>query len=146
MARNNQVMVKGDITGDIYYDVFTQAETPLAFLRLYLMVNSTPDAKELRGLRVVFYGFLAELAEAHVQKGSRILVNGHIQMRRAPNGNPTFEIVAEDVEFLRHINWERGNKRYTEMLANGKIPGRAATLASMLVDNAFEFPESSHEP
>lgn len=142
MARSNITLIKGDITSDIYYDVFTQNGKAVPFLRVYLMVNGTPEAKEIKGLRVVFYGYLAELSEAHLQKGSRIQIEGHIQMRRAPNGNPTFEIVAEDVEFLRNITWERGQKRQEELAAKGRGRPENISFVSLLPEFADEAPES----
>ncbi len=142
MARSNITLIKGDITSDIYYDIFTQSGKSVPFLRVYMMINGTPEAKEVKGLRVVFYGYLAELAEAHLQKGSRIQVEGHIQMRRAPNGSPTFEIVAEDVEFLRNITWERGQKRQEELTAKGRGRPEKASFISLLPEFSDEIPES----
>jgi single-stranded DNA-binding protein len=121
MARNNRVSVQGDITGDIYYDVLQLANKPLPFLRVYMMIKSNRDAKEVKGLRVVFYGILAELAEAHLKMGSRIEVEGHIQIRRIKDESIVVEVVAEDVDFIRNIDWEKGNRRYKEMVAAGKI-------------------------
>ena len=142
MARSNIALIKGDITSDIYYDVFTQNGKAVPFLRVYLMVNGTPDAKEIKGLRVVFYGYLAELSEAHLQKGSRIQIEGHIQMRRAPNGSPTFEVVAEDVEFLRNITWERGQKRLEEMSANGRGRPEKSSFVALLPEFTEELSEA----
>jgi single-stranded DNA-binding protein len=140
MARSNSVVVKGDITSDIYYDIFTQNGKSVPFLRVYLMVNGTPEAKEVKGLRVVFYGYLAELAEAHLKKGSRILVEGHIQMRKAPNGNLTFEVVAEDVEFLRNITWERGQKKLEVLAASGRSQPEKTAFTVLLPDLENELP------
>jgi len=87
MARNNRVAVQGDLTGDIHYDI-THSEKDgraIPFLRVYMMINGSSGAGEVRGLRVMFYGLLAEEAEAHLQKGSRIEVEGHLQIRRVPD-------------------------------------------------------------
>ena len=121
MARNNRVAVQGDITGDIHYDVLQLASKPLPFLRLYMMINGSRGSKQVKGLRVVFYGILAELAEAHLQKGSRIEVEGHIQIRQVKDEGIVVEVVGEDVDFIRNVDWERGRKRYAEMVAAGKI-------------------------
>lgn len=121
MARNNRVAVQGDITGDIYYDVLQLANKPTPFLRVYMMINSTRGSKDVKGLRVVFYGILAELAEAHLQKGSRIEVEGHLQIRQVKNEGIVVEVVAEDLDFIRNIDWDKGHKRYQEMVAAGKI-------------------------
>jgi len=139
MTLTNRVVIKGDITGDIYYDVFTINGKPMPFLRVYIMINETPETKEVKGLRVVFYGNKAEEAEAFVQTGTRIHVEGHIQMRRAPNGKPTFEIVAEDVDYLRNETRERGQKRKEEMQARGQLPGNKVAFTTLLP----ELPDDS---
>lgn len=124
MSWNNRVAVLGDITGDIYYDVLQISNQPIPFLRVYMMINETREAKEVRGLRIVFYGVLAELAEAHLQTGSRILVQGHIQLRKGKNNVIVSEVVAEHVIYIRNFDQEKGNQRLKELKAAGKIqPG-----------------------
>jgi len=120
MARNNRVSVQGDLTGDIYYDVIQKEGRAIPFLRVYMMINNSSTAGEVRGLRVMFYGLLAEEAEAHLQKGSRIEVEGHLQIRRIPDEGVSVEVAAEDVDYIRNITWERGSKRLAEMAAAGK--------------------------
>jgi hypothetical protein len=61
MARNNHVFVVGDITGDIYFDVFEQGGGTVQFLRLYMFVKPTEASRSLEGIRIVAYGSLAEL-------------------------------------------------------------------------------------
>lgn len=124
MSWNNRVAVLGDITGDIYYDVLQISNQPVPFLRVCMMINETREAKEVRGLRIVFYGVLAELAEAHLQTGSRILVQGHIQLRKGKNNVIVSEVVAEHVIYIRNFDQEKGNQRLKELKAAGKIqPG-----------------------
>ena len=136
MARNNRVAVQGDITGDIYYDVLQLANKPLPFLRVYMMINGSRGSKEVKGLRVVFYGILAELAEAHLQKGSRIEIEGHLQIRQVRNEGIVVEVVAEDVDFIRNIDWDKGRKRYQEMVAAGKIqPGQEDEAVAAQVES-----------
>jgi single-stranded DNA-binding protein len=120
MARNNRVSVQGDLTGDIHYDVIQKDGRVIPFLRVYMMINNSSTAGEVRGLRVMFYGLLAEEAEAHLQKGSRIEVEGHLQIRRIPDEGISVEVAAEDVDYIRNITWERGAKRLAEMAAVGK--------------------------
>ena len=120
MARNNRVSVQGDLTGDIHYDVIQKDGRAIPFLRVYMMINNSSTAGEVRGLRVMFYGLLAEEAEAHLQKGSRIEVEGHLQIRRIPDEGVSVEVAAEDVDYIRNITWERGAKRLAEMAAVGK--------------------------
>ena len=50
MARNNHVWVKGDITGDIYFDIFKLDNKDVQFLRLYLMVKGVKGANGVKGL------------------------------------------------------------------------------------------------
>ena len=121
MAQGNFVWQRGDITGDIYFDHIRPREgEPIPFVRLYLMVDGTREARPVKGLRVMVYGGLAELVYGHVQKGSRIGVEGHIQLRYRPNNpTPVFEIVAERVEFLRNIDFERGSQVIAEMRKRG---------------------------
>ena len=124
MAWNNRVAVLGDITGDIYYDVLQIASQPVPFLRVYMMINETREAKEVRGLRIVFYGVQAELAEAHLRTGSRILVQGHIQLRKGKKEVIVAEVVAEHIIYIRNFDQEKGNRRLKELKAAGKIqPG-----------------------
>lgn len=70
---------------------------------------------------MLVYGALAELVYGHVQKGSRIGVEGHIQLRYRPNTTtPVFEVVAEKVEFLRNIDYERGKRVVEELKQRSK--------------------------
>jgi single-stranded DNA-binding protein len=121
MAQGNFTWQRGDITGDIYFDhIRPRKGEPIPFLRLYLMVDGSRDAKPIKGLRIMVYGGLAELVYGHVQKGSRIGVEGHIQLRYRPNNpTPVFEIVAERVEFIRNIDFERGSQVIAEMRQRG---------------------------
>lgn len=121
MAWNNRVAVLGDITGDIYYDVLQISNQSVPFLRVYMMINETREAREVKGLRIVFYGVLAELAEAHLRTGSRILVQGHIQLRKGKNNVIVSEVVAEHVIYIRNFDQEKGTRRLKELKAAGKI-------------------------
>lgn len=124
MAWNNHMAVLGDITGDIYYDVLQISNQPVPFLRVYMMINETREAKEVKGLRVVFYNVLAELAEAHLRTGSRILVQGHIQLRKGKNNETVSEVVAKHVVYIRNFDQEKGTRRLKELNAAGRIqPG-----------------------
>ena len=129
MARNNRVSVQGDITGDIYYDVLQFANQPLPFLRVYMMINETREAKEVRGLRIVFYGAQAELAEAYLRTGSRILAQGHLQIRKGKKDVIVVEVVAEYAVYIRNYDQEKGSQRMKELKAAGKFqPGQEERL------------------
>jgi hypothetical protein len=141
MAQGNFIWVRGDITGDIYFDhLRPQNEDPIPYIRLYLMIDGTPEAKPVRGLRILVYGALAELVYGHVQKGSRIGVEGHIQLRQRPNiPTPVFEIVAERVEFIRNIDYERGKQIVAELKGRQKHTSTMADL--QLVNRMIDIDE-----
>jgi single-stranded DNA-binding protein len=119
MAQSNHVSVKGDITGDIYYDILDIGEKQTTYLRLYMMINGSREAHPVKGLRICMYGLLAELTYGHVHKGSRIFVEGHVQTRTRRNGDVTVEVVAEDVDFIRNIDYERGNRVIEDLKRRG---------------------------
>jgi len=121
MARNNHVWVKGDITGDIYYDIFNLDGKEVQYLRLYLMLKGVKGSAGVRGLRTCVYGPLAELVYGHVRKGSRIAVIGHIQQRTTRQGKMVFEAVAEEVEFLRNIDWDAGERVRKDLVTRGLL-------------------------
>lgn len=76
------------------------------------------------------YGDDAIVIYGHVQKGSRIGVQGHIQMRtRANSDTPVFEVVAEHIEFIRNIDYERGSRAIVDLKrSKGQM------------DESFEYP------
>jgi single-stranded DNA-binding protein len=84
-----------------------------------MMINGSREAYPVKGLRICMYGLLAELTYAHVQKGSRIFVEGHVQTRTRRNNEVVVEIVAEDVDFIRNIDYERGNRVAEELRSRG---------------------------
>jgi len=122
MAHNNAVKLKGIVKDDIYYDVVEKDGRTIQFLRFLLSVPGSREAKELRGMRILAYGTLAEYTEAHIQPGSRVQVEGHIQMRTSAKGL-AIEIVAEDVDFIQHINWTRGRRKHEELKTAGLMSG-----------------------
>jgi hypothetical protein len=151
MARNNHVWAKGDITGDIYYDIFTLDGKQVQYLRLYMMIKGVKGAAGVKGLRTCVYGPLAELVYGHVHKGSRIGVIGHIQQRTTKKGKMVFEIVASEVEFLRNIDWETGERVRKDLVQRGLLRpsyrdednGGGGTSDSSVIsgDNTSAIPE-----
>ena len=121
MARNNLTWIKGDITSDIYFDIFQLDSKDIQYLRLYLMIKGVYGAAAVKGLRVCVYGPLAELVYGHVRKGSRLGVIGHIQQRTTRKGDMVFEIVADEVEFLRNIDWDAGERIRRDLVARGLL-------------------------
>jgi hypothetical protein len=129
VARNNLTWIKGDITGDIYYDIFRLDGKDVQYLRLYLMIKGVVGAAAVKGLRVCVYGVLAELVYGHVRKGSRLGVIGHIQQRTTRKGDLVFEIVADEIEFLRNIDWETGERVRKDLVQRGLLrPSKAREL------------------
>jgi single-stranded DNA-binding protein len=125
MTIGNQTWQIGDITGDIYFDYLrSQNRDPVPFMRMYLMIDGNSESKPVKGLRIMVYGTEAEIMYAHLQKGSRIGVSGHIQLRYRPNSTtPVFEVVAEHIEFIRNIDYDRGKLVLEELKQRGKRDG-----------------------
>ena len=117
MAIGNGTWNRGDITSDIYFDhIIKEGKPDLPVVRLIMMIDGFGEVKSVMGLRIVAYGALAELAYGHLQKSSRIGVEGHIQIRERDEGNsPAFEIVADHIEFIRNIDYDRGNRVVTAL-------------------------------
>ena len=145
MARNNQTWIKGDITRDIYFDHVHLDGKEIPFLRLILMTKGVVGAAQVRGLRVVVYGPLAELVFGHVHKGSRLGIIGHIQQRYLRGGSLAFEIVAEEVEFLRNIDWESGERVRKDLVQRGLLR-EAFTDPDLDGSGATEFDISAYDP
>ena len=142
MSITNLVFLQGDITGDIYYNLIQTRGKSLPFLRVYLMINSTEETPEIRGQRVVFYGRKAEEAEAHLQRGSRIFVKGHIQQRKLPDQHGwAFEVAVDEVSYIRNITWERGERRKEQMKAEGRDAQGPALFASLLEEFKDQLPD-----
>ncbi len=143
MSFTNFVLLEGDITGDIYYNLLEVRGKSLPFLRVYMMVNETDETPALRGQRVVFYGRKAEEAEAHLQKGSRIFIKGHIQQRKNPDQHGwVFEVAVDDVTYIRNITWERGQRRKEQMRAARRDPSGSSLFASLLEEFKDQLPDN----
>ena len=55
-------------------------------------------------------------------------MEGHIQMRSRPNTTtPVFEVVAERIEFIRNIDYERGKQVIAELKQRSKRNGSASS-------------------
>lgn len=73
-------------------------------------------------LRVVAYNDLALFAYPYLQVGSLLFVRGRLQARKRvlPNGDKEtiIEVAAQDITFLRNINWEAGNAERDRILTD----------------------------
>ncbi|MDD5369138.1 MAG: single-stranded DNA-binding protein [Anaerolineaceae bacterium] len=147
MARNNHVWVKGDITGDIYFDVLKLDGKEVQFLRMYIMTKGVKGAAAVKGLRICVYGPMAELVYGYVHKGSRIGVTGHIQQRHTHDGKMVFEVVAAEVDFLRNIDWEAGARVRQDLVARGLLhsPNRDEDISGgALIDTTGLFEQDAY--
>ncbi len=95
MARNNLTWIKGDITGDIYYDLFKPDSQDIRYLRPYLMVKGMFGAAGVNGLWACVYGLLAELVYGHMRIGSSLDMIGYLLQWKIFKGDLVFELAAQ---------------------------------------------------
>jgi len=76
VVRNNLTCIKGDITGDIYYENFHLDSKDVQYLRLYLMIKGVVGTAAVKCVLLRVYGPLAELVYGYVRKGSQLGVIG----------------------------------------------------------------------
>lgn len=136
MARNNHVFIVGDLSGNIRFDVLRLGNADVQYLRINLFIKPIEGTSKVRGLPVVMYGPLAELVYGHVQTGSRVAVMGHIQQRITVKGFKSVEIVAEEVQFIRNIDWDRGEEARKGLVSSGQLRASHIDFISQKVDNA----------
>jgi single-stranded DNA-binding protein len=58
---------------------------------------------------VVAYGDLARICYPYFQAGSGVFICGRLLSRKRDAGQRATEIVAQNVKFLSHVNWEAGD-------------------------------------
>lgn len=107
----------GDITSDIYYSNTTSKDGKVTpFLRMMAVIQGSSPDEQTPAIRVVAHGRRAEILEAFVQTGTRLLIEGHLRVRR--HGDKViYEIVCEHAEAIRYANWKRGFERIEELKA-----------------------------
>ena len=111
---NNTVAIRGNLAYDPFFDYLTNKRGETPFTRFALAVDRRPPrpAGPADHLLVVVYGNLAEHVHPYLRRGSEVAVTGWLRARKGVNhhGEPmrVVEVVAEDVEFIRNINWEQG--------------------------------------
>jgi single stranded DNA-binding protein len=112
---NNTVTVRGNLAYDPFFDYLQGKDGETPFTRFALAVDRQPPrtAGPADHLLVVVYGNLAERVHPYLRKGSEISVEGWLRARAGVNHHGEqmriTEVVAEDVEFIRNINWDEGN-------------------------------------
>ena len=111
---NNSATIRGNLAYDPFFDYLESKKGGMPFTRFALAVDrqSPRPAGPADHLLVVAYGELAEHVHPYLRQGSEISVEGWIRARKGTNhhGEPmrVIEVVAEDITFIRNINWEQG--------------------------------------
>ena len=115
---NNFVFLKGNVTQPPYFDRVGEGSRP--FLRLYLAVDRLGEAGGADYVRVVGYDDLALFAYSYLRAGSEVAVTGRVRTRKitkAGHKQTVVEVVANDVTFIRNVEWEAGDAARGRILA-----------------------------
>lgn len=125
MGGYNKVILVGNLTRDpdLRYTPAGMAvcEFSLAVQHRYKLHGENKE--EICYVDIVVFGRMGENAKEHLQKGSRVLVDGRLSQRRweTPEGQrrSKYEIVASTVQFM---DWERAGPE-----EEGEIPAKGET-------------------
>jgi single-stranded DNA-binding protein len=112
----NKIFITGDVTGDIHFDTIRKDGKVVAFLRMMAVVQSSSMESPIPPIRFVAYGRVAEIIEGFVLRGTRLFVEGRLQVRRH-KAQVVHEIVCEKAQAIRYADWDRGLKRIEELKA-----------------------------
>jgi single-stranded DNA-binding protein len=113
MAKN-AVALKGNLARDPFFDYLSGRDSPVPFMRFTLAVDRHPPRHPGTDfVPVVAYGQRALHDHPFLRQGSEILVEGWLRTRQGTgeHGQPAMriEVVADEITFLRNIEWERGS-------------------------------------
>ncbi|TET52006.1 MAG: hypothetical protein E3J64_05895, partial [Anaerolineales bacterium] len=123
-----------------YFDRVGGSDRP--FMRLYLAVNRRrsrrdrdQDQQKSRPsadfLRVVAYDDAALLSFPYLRPGSELLVGGNLRARRRKmsggKSETVVEVIADDLTFLRKINWDDGDAERERIIAGRDSEPSSAT-------------------
>ena len=102
----------------------------MPFMRFTLAVDRDPRRQPgVDHLLIVAYGQLALHDHAFLRQGSEILVDGWLRARKGYNDHSEpmriVEVVAEEITFLRNIEWAKGDEAWAKVQAQ-QAPGPAA--------------------
>lgn len=123
---NNHAFLKGNLTHDPFFDYLDGRDGPVPFMRFYLAVDRTPESGA-DFFQVVSYGQRALHDFSFLQKGSEVAVTGWFRSRKVShNGKDSaettlIELVADNVTFVRNINWARGKACLQELRAQESL-------------------------
>lgn len=134
MSSFNKVLLLGNVVKDIELKA-TPTGTQVAPFVIALERPRTKDGKEATDyINVISFGKLAENVSRFCGKGSKILVEGHLQVRSydAKDGSKRYitEVIAETLTFVR-------NKK-VETETSEEAPAKTATFVE--VDGETDLP------
>ena len=114
MAKNS-ISLKGNLTRDPFFDYLDGRDGPVPFMRFTLAVDRHPPRQAGTDyLQVLVYGQRALHDHAYLRQGSEVMVEGWIRTREGTDnsGQPAtrIEVIAEEITFLRNIEWVRGDE------------------------------------
>jgi single stranded DNA-binding protein len=114
MAKNS-ISLKGNLTRDPFFDHLDGRDGPVPYMRFTLAVDRhLPRQTGTDYLQVLAYGQRALHDHAYLRQGSEVLVEGWVRTRDGTdnNGRPAtrIEVIAEEITFLRNIEWARGDE------------------------------------
>lgn len=118
-------LLKGNVAQPPYFDLVGKEKRP--FLRIYLAVDR-PGRREEKGgrqkadfCRVVAYDDTALFTYPYLRPGSEVVVSGNLRARRRRLGDTktktVVEVLADDVTFVRKIDWKAGDAERDRILA-----------------------------
>ncbi|MHC4619630.1 MAG: single-stranded DNA-binding protein [Planctomycetota bacterium] len=133
MAKND-VELKGNLTRDPHFDYLDGRDGPVPFMRFTLAVDRHPPRQQGTDyLQVVSYGQSALHDHAYLRQGSEVFVEGWVRTRNGTDtgGNPAtrIEVVAEEITFLRNIEWEKGQAAKMQHVEEGQVQERESPLS-----------------
>ncbi len=116
---NNHAFIKGNLTHDPTFDYLEgrNGEGVVPFMRLNVAVDRE-SASGADFFQVVAYGKQALHDHAFLRQGSEVAVTARLRMRRiGENGRQRIlvELVADDITFVRNIDWARGRSHWRQV-------------------------------
>lgn len=131
----NKVILIGNLTKDVELRYSTGGSAigklGLATNRKWKDKNSGETKDEAMFIDVTVFGRSAEIANQYLRKGSKILVEGRLQLERWVDNNgqnrSKHSVVAEQLQFLdsKDDNQSSSNQGYNENRGNGSYGGQA---------------------
>lgn len=144
----NKVILIGNLTRDVELRYSTGGSAigklGLATNRKWKDKNSGETKDEAMFIDVTVFGRSAEIANQYLNKGSKVLVEGRLQLERWVDNNgqnrSKHSVIAEQLQFLdsKDDNQSSSNQGYNENRGNGAYGGQAYD------DNGY--PNQNYDP